>query len=105
MSGTTQGNAGKTREELDLAMMKDRDSWPCWPVLPIKRWHNGQRELATLCEGRYTPKFGAKLPTQKGEITLVYAGMYELWNVSTKREVMDTKDWPEQLIAAGWTVD
>lgn len=76
------------RKQLDLEMMKNRDRWPQWPILPIKRRGANGMEVAILFASEPFTMFNGPcmfLPHNE-------------WPVSI--EVT-----PEQLIEDGWEVD
>lgn len=83
----------RAERESYAKQMKDSDSWPRWPVLPVKRsGGHGMPDLGIMVAG-------------KGPI-VYHIGLYELqpgqlWD-SISRECYESV---EALVAAGWRVD
>jgi hypothetical protein len=84
--------------EHDIAIMRDPDAWPAWPVLPLKR-----------PAGRYEfPECGFVLDSQV-EATdpwVVYQGtIYEVQETLRDKSKHLEYDSPEAIVTAGWIVD
>lgn len=85
---TTYNNA----EEATKGMIYDPDSWPCWPVLPVKQ--------------RGTGRYGALLGDQKpGEPIKVYEGVNLFGRPPDPLPEPLLFDDPYDMIAQGWVVD
>lgn len=44
-------------QQSELIMMELTEQWPCWPLLPIKRWKDGKLEIGVLYEVGLTKTF------------------------------------------------
>jgi hypothetical protein len=80
------------RKQMDLAMMRDPDRWPAWPLLPLKRYVPGKPIAETACLARL------------GKDQYVLA-----MGVNVFQGPDDQTEWvrttPEQLVEQGWMVD
>jgi len=78
------------RRAKDLEMIKNPDSWPQWPRLPIKRRTGEKRDKMEL----------AMLLESQGQFYIGFGNIYA---------VMESREWrpvtPEQVIADGWIID
>lgn len=78
----------------DLELMRKPNEWPQWPVLPVKRYPEGQTwpEVGIMVEG------SGEVANPKVWLTNMFTGI----KPETKAE--DYKNLDE-VIAAGWVVD
>lgn len=84
------------RERDDLAMMKNPNLWPAWPVLPIKKRNSkgGFPESAFLIEA------------QDYKFVVVHGNIFRMSEEGYFKTCKITKfDSFEDIISAGYTVD
>lgn len=85
-----------TRQAQDLSMMKDRDSWPRWPLLPLKR---SSKEAGVECG----------FLADDAQTTVFLGTVYELSSGPLMEAVKPLKalvyDSFEAIVRDGWTVD
>lgn len=76
-----------------VAMMRDEDSWPHWPILPLKRRVDGSGwpEVAVM--------FG---DTDNGQVAVYLSSMFQPITTSTPKLVYDSH---EAAYADGWRID
>lgn len=93
------GKAEKARIEGDLAMVQDPNSWPRWPILPVKRPVKGS-----------FPECGSLFADGKPAIYRI--GLYQLGDkpgttYAEKFAGVERLEFPsfEAMLAAGWEVD
>lgn len=75
----------------DAAFIRDDDSWPNWPLLPIKRpkKDEGWPETALITAGEKT--------------VVIHAGMFDGQGIHDAKRT--SYDSIEALVADGWRVD
>ena len=85
----------KRREE-DKRDIVRTDTWPCFPLLPMKRRGSNGEEPEIGCLFGYQPN-------SEGQFVLYKSNMYDFDpNKVNEKEVFETLD---QLLDAGWMVD
>lgn len=82
-------NPDAARRLATIKMLRDPDSWPCWPALPLK--HTSKTEAAVVLEG-----------PEHGYIRLYHTNMF----AGVKSDTPFT-DFPSaaSIVDAGWVVD
>lgn len=63
-------DAAERQKHLD--MIRTPDNWPCWPILPLKRWGDWTKELNGLLlahAATYNPR---------GQIWVIHFNMYQM---------------------------
>jgi hypothetical protein len=86
----------------NLIFFRDPGRWPTWPYLPLVRRHpDGRVECGLLYDCRNTSgRYGFSATVFKGNLYTLPATEEEFLRLP--REVFDT---PDEIAAAGWTVD
>lgn len=85
----------------DLDMMRNPDSWPCWPFLPLKRWVNQRLSHGFLAVAVTDPRQSTE-PDAK-----VFNSSIYMVRPDTPLSTLDCHDYGtlEQVRADGWVVD
>ena len=82
------------REQATIDMLKDPNTWPRWPVLPMKRLDD-------------TEAVGVVVAVSGYEYTLFKTNMYLVPNTVEELLKLDKEQFKsaEDVLAAGWVVD
>jgi hypothetical protein len=85
----------------DLLYLSTPALWPCWPLLPVVRRCKGGEELGLVCDVMgLCGRTGYSATVFLANLFEIPPGLDEF--LALPREAFDT---PEEVRAAGWTVD
>jgi len=91
-------NTTQVQDE-NIAFIKDEDKWPHWPLLPVKKYK----------EGETWPTFGTLVSPieNNGILWVVSASIFllTLEMVTQKSVPIKAYDTVEEMVADGWMVD
>lgn len=83
----------------DLGMIKAREDWPQWPLLPLKRWNKeSSLEVAVL----YARPIQIS-PVVPGRTLLRLFEGQNIWSFDPKSHGEDVT--PDEVVRRGWIVD
>lgn len=90
----------KSREEHELKMMQTPDDWPCWPVLPLKKWD--EKSHTYDCAILFAD---GKPVVIKADLFLLNEEPGNTWGEKLKNKERIPFDSFDAIVVAGWRVD